>query len=84
LWSLCSLIFSTTCRRSSSHRFSGPPQRPAFTEVGIPVKFSGEAYTFSEAELSATDVHRLFRPLGSLRDYEYEFRRALDRLFTGF
>jgi toxin CcdB len=59
-------------------------ERPAFTQVGLSVTFNGEDYTCSLAELSATDVHRLSRPLGSLRDYEYEIRRALDRLFTGF
>jgi len=61
-----------------------PAERPAFTQVGLPVAFNGEDYTCSLAELSATDAHRLSKSLGSLRDYEYEIRRALDRLFTGF
>jgi toxin CcdB len=61
-----------------------PLERPAFTQVGLPVIFGGEDYTLSVAELSATDVRRLSRSLGSLRDYEYDIRRALDRLLTGF
>ena len=61
-----------------------PAERPAFTDVGMHVSFSGEGYTLSVAELSATDARRLSRPVGSLRDYDYEIRRALDRVFTGF
>ena len=61
-----------------------PVERPAFTEVGMPVVLEGEDYTLSVAELSAIDVHRLTRPVGSLREFDYEIRRALDRLFTGF
>jgi toxin CcdB len=61
-----------------------PVERPAFTYVGMPVAFDGQDYTLSVAELSAIDVRRLARPLGSLQEFEYEIRRALDRLFTGF
>jgi hypothetical protein len=50
----------------------------------MPVSFNGEDYTLSVAELSATDARRLSRPLGSLQEFEYEIRRALDRVFTGF
>ena len=59
-------------------------ERPAFTQVGMAVAFNGEDYTLSLAELSAVDARRLSRSLGSLQEIEYDIRRALDRLFTGF
>lgn len=53
-------------------------------EVMVEVEFSGERLM---ADLSSlTGFHRalLKRVEGDLLDHEYDIRRALDRLFTGF
>ena len=58
--------------------------RSAFTEISVTVRFQDRDYVVLVAELAAIDTRLLTKPAGDLRSYEDDFRRALDRLFTGF
>ena len=58
--------------------------RSAFTEISVTVRFEDRDYVVLIAELAAIDTRLLTKPAGDLRSYEDGFRRALDRLFTGF
>lgn len=54
------------------------------TAVDLPVAFKGRELVVAVGELrgSALSGHR--RAIGTLADHEDDFRRALDRLFSGF
>jgi hypothetical protein len=56
---------------------------PGYSQVSARVKFAGLDFIVSTGEIAQFPPHLLV-PIGSLRDYEDEIRRALDRLFTGF
>ncbi len=58
--------------------------RSAFTEISVTVRFEGSDFVVLVAEMAALDTRRLSTAAGDLRDYEDDFRRAIDRLFTGF
>ena len=55
-----------------------------FTRVSVAVDLNGETLHLSLAEMAPIDRSGLTRGLASLRPYEDDIRRALDRLFTGF
>lgn len=48
------------------------------------IVFGGERYVLSIPELAGIEPSRLGRRSGAAKEYDYEIRRALDRLFTGF
>jgi hypothetical protein len=50
----------------------------------VPVTFNGLAYVLDVTLLANIDRAALRRRVGSLIDQEFDIRRALDRLFTGF
>ncbi|MGH6979244.1 MAG: CcdB family protein [Brevundimonas sp.] len=52
--------------------------------VDIPVRFDGEVFVVSVIGMAALRRTDLKRRRGSIVDFEFEIRRALDRLFTGF
>ncbi len=54
------------------------------SDLEIAVDLSGEALTLVVVELSTLRAGELRRRVASLRNQEFEIRRALDRLFTGF
>ena len=58
--------------------------RSAYSEASVKVLFGGDRYVLSIPELAGIEPSQLKRRLGALNDYDYEIRRALDRLFTGF
>lgn len=58
--------------------------RSAFTQISVTVLFDESDYVVLVAEMAAVDTRLLTRAAGDLRDHEDEFRRAIDRLFTGF
>ena len=58
--------------------------RSAYAEASVIVDLLGATYILSALELGVVDAEGLRRAVGSLKDYEYEIRRALDRVFTGF
>lgn len=58
--------------------------RSAFTQISVTVRFEGSDFVVLVAEMAALDTRRLSTAAGDLRDYEDDFRRALNRLFTGF
>ncbi|MDO8321573.1 CcdB family protein [Phenylobacterium sp.] len=58
--------------------------RSAFTEISVTVRFRDSDHIVLVGEMAPLDTRLLTRAIGDLGDYEYEFRRALDRLFTGF
>jgi toxin CcdB len=58
--------------------------RSAYVEASVIVDLLGAQYILSALELGVVDAEALRRPVGSLKDYEYDIRRALDRVFTGF
>ena len=55
-----------------------------FTRVSIAVGLNGEMLYLSLAEMAPITRSDLKRPVGTLKPYEDDIRRALDRLFTGF
>ena len=52
--------------------------------ISLSVQFEGETLTLDSALLAHIKSSRLKSAAGSLAEYDYEIRRALDRLFTGF
>ena len=60
------------------------PRSGDFTRVSVAVLLNGEALHLSLEEMAPIARSGLKRPTGSLRPYEDDIRRALDRLFTGF
>ena len=58
--------------------------RSAYSEASVKVVFGGTPYVLSIPELAGIEPSRLGRRSGTVNDYDYEIRRALDRLFTGF
>ena len=58
--------------------------RSAYSEASVKAVFGGEPYVLSTLELAGIEASSLGRRSGAVNDYDYEIRRALDRLFTGF
>ena len=54
------------------------------TQVAVPVEFEGENYLLDVSLMANIERTAVGRPRGNLLDSEYDIRRALDRLFTGF
>ncbi len=54
------------------------------TSVEIAIAFDGRSLVIALTELGSIWAASLRDPLGDLLSYEYEIRRALDRLFSGF
>ena len=52
--------------------------------VDVPVFFKGQELTVALLIMASIAPNRLREAAGSLLDDEYEIRRGLDRLFTGF
>lgn len=55
-----------------------------FTRVSVAASLNGEPLHLSLAEMAPITRSDLKRSVGSLKPYEDDIRRALDRLFTGF
>ena len=53
-------------------------------ELEIPVSLGDERLTLVVSEMSTLEKRALQRRIGSLAKREFDIRRALDRLFTGF
>ena len=58
--------------------------RSAYVDASVVVLFQGDSFIVSTLDLASIAAEHLKRPLGDLLAYEYEIRRALDRIFTGF
>jgi toxin CcdB len=58
--------------------------RSAYSEASVKIVFGGERYILSIPELAGIEPSRLRRRSGAVDEYDYEIRRAIDRLFTGF
>jgi toxin CcdB len=58
--------------------------RSAFPEASVVLTFQGDSYILSVPEMAGVDLGYLRDVRGSVAEHEYEIRRALDRLFTGF
>jgi len=56
----------------------------AYGLISLEVEFNQGRYIVQLSELAALPPETLRRPVGDLRGYEDDIRRALDRLFTGF
>lgn len=56
----------------------------AVAELEIAVEVDGQRLVLVVSELSSLTRRSLKRRAGSLARHEFEIRRALDRLFTGF
>ena len=54
------------------------------TSVEIAITFDGQSLVLALTELGSIWAASLRDPLGDLVTYDYEIRRALDRLFSGF
>lgn len=54
------------------------------TKVSLLVETEGESFILMLSEMAAVDRRSVGGAKGSLRAYEDDIRRALDRLFTGF
>jgi toxin CcdB len=54
------------------------------TSVEISISFESRAFVLALTELGSIWAASLRDPVGDLLSYEYEIRRALDRLFSGF
>lgn len=54
------------------------------TQVAVPVELEGEDYLLDVTLMANIERTSVGRPRGSLLSREYDIRRALDRLFTGF
>ena len=78
-----------------SHFFDGVPTvivaplliddgRSAYSAGSVKVALSDAKCVVSAPELAGIDRTMLRDRAGNLGDYEYELRRALDQLFTGF
>jgi hypothetical protein len=57
---------------------------PTLTGFDLPIGFNDEALYLAISELSSVEIGLLRRAVGSLAEHDYEIRRALDRLVTGF
>lgn len=53
-------------------------------ELSLPIDFGGKTYVLVTLDMAAIASRSLSRKAGDLIDHEYDIRRALDRLFTGF
>ena len=53
-------------------------------ELEIPIRIDDQPLTLVISEISTLEKRALHRRVGTLLDHEYDIRRALDRLFTGF
>lgn len=58
--------------------------QPTATQVTVPVKIDGDRHLLDVSLMANIERRSLGRPRGSLLEFEYDIRRALDRLFTGF
>ena len=54
------------------------------TSIEIAVEVEGNQYVMALTELGSIPAAPLRTPVANLSEYEYEVRRALDRLFSGF
>ena len=54
------------------------------SQVTVPVSVDGENYALDLALMANIETRHLGVVVGNLLDHEFEIRRALDRLFTGF
>ncbi len=54
------------------------------SQVAVPVSVDGEDYAPDLALMANIEMRDLGPVVGSLLDHEFDIRRALDRLFTGF
>lgn len=52
--------------------------------IALRVRFNDEPFTLAVALLANIEARRLGKVVGDLRSHDFEIRRALDRLFTGF
>jgi hypothetical protein len=57
--------------------------RTGYKNVSASVMFNGELFIVSVAEIAVVEAKRL-EVVGHIGDYEYEIRRAIDGVFTGF
>lgn len=55
-----------------------------FSRVSVEVNHAGETLYLAMAEMAPILRSGLKRPVGNLRTFEDDIRRASDRLFTGF
>jgi len=60
------------------------PESEAPTRVSLRIDFRGSILHLSLAEMAPIRRSELKRAAGDLRSHEFDIRRALDRLFTGF
>lgn len=58
--------------------------RATNTQVVVPVTFEGETYLLDVALMASIEGRDLRKPVGSVLELEFDIRRAIDRLFTGF
>ncbi len=54
------------------------------SQVAVPVSVDGEDYALDLALMANIETRDLGAVVGNLIDHEFDIRRALDRLFTGF
>ena len=54
------------------------------TPLDVAVEIAGERLAVAMAELASVDRQHLGKVVTNVGDLEYDFRRAIDRLFTGF
>lgn len=54
------------------------------SQVAVPVSVDGEDYALVLALMANIEMRDLGPVVGNLIDQEFDIRRALDRLFTGF
>jgi toxin CcdB len=60
------------------------PRSGDFTRVSITVRLNDDTLYLSLAEMAPIMRSDLKRSIGTMKPYEDDIRRALDRLFTGF
>lgn len=65
------------------------PMRPralaeGIADIQVPVLLDGEPYAVLVLELAHVPTRLLRRSMGRLLDFEFDIRRGLDRVFTGF
>ena len=54
------------------------------SQVTVPVSVDDENYALDLALMANIETRHLGAVVGNLLDHEFDIRRALDRLFTGF
>ena len=54
------------------------------SQVTVPVSVDNENYALDLALMANIETRHLGDVVGNLLDHEFDIRRALDRLFTGF